>query len=99
MDESKPSILVVDDERANINMLSAVLPEDYDISVATRGVDVQGLANRTRFDLILLDVLMPDMDGYEVCRLLKQDPRTAEIPVIFLSVSTDLDSIVRGSLR
>ena len=96
MGERKPGILVVDDERANINMLSAVLPEDYDISVATRGLEVQGLANRTPFDLILLDVLMPDMDGYEVCQLLKQDPRTAEIPVIFLSASTDLDSIVRG---
>ena len=96
MDERNPRILVVDDERANINMLCEVLPEHYDISVATRGPDVQDLANRTRFDLILLDIMMPDMDGYEVCRLLKQDPRTTAIPVIFLSVSTDLDSIVRG---
>ena len=96
MEERKPRILIVDDERANINMLCEVVPEHYDISVATRGTEVQGLANRTRFDLILLDIMMPEMDGYEVCRLLKQDSRTAEIPVIFLSVSTDSDSIVRG---
>ncbi|WP_300156951.1 hybrid sensor histidine kinase/response regulator [Solidesulfovibrio sp.] len=84
-DSSRPSVLVVDDVPANIRVLVDFLREGHDLHVATSGADALTLAERLRPDIILLDVIMPDMDGYEVCRRLKADPALAEIPVIFVT--------------
>ena len=84
MDEQMPRILVVDDENFYIDVLVNLLQDDYQISVAKNGQSALNRAfSATPPDLILLDVLMPDLDGYEVCRQLKADERTRNIPVIF----------------
>ncbi len=84
---NKPSVLIVDDMPANIRLLADCLREDYAIRVATGGAEALALAGRARPDIILLDVVMPDLDGYEVCRRLKADPKTADIPVIFVTAN------------
>jgi len=82
-------ILIVDDIPDNIKSLNAILEQDYSVSFATYWKKALEVAERTLPDLILLDILMPDMDGYEICRRLKTDPVTRDIPVIFI---TALDS-------
>ena len=82
-------ILVVDDSPDSLELISSELMKYYEVHVATDGVRCLELARRVRRpDLILLDVMMPDMDGYEVCRRLKANPDTADIPVLFLSGRT-----------
>jgi len=83
--DKRPFVLIVDDVPANIRILAEFLRDGHDIRVATRGADALDLARRLPPDIILLDVVMPDMDGYEVCRRLKADPATAEIPIIFVT--------------
>lgn len=80
-------ILLVDDTPANIAVINAVLKDEYRTRIATSGRKALDLAfaDDGRPDLVLLDIMMPEMDGYEVCRRLKADPRTAGIPVIFLT--------------
>ena len=81
--KARATILLVDDEVANIEVLSAALEEEYEISFATSGAEAVRLAREQLPDLILLDILMPDMDGYEVCRQIKSEPLLADVPVIF----------------
>lgn len=84
--EQREKILIVDDERLNISLLMAQLNQDYDIMVAMDGE--QALVNvhsATPPDLILLDICLPGMDGFEVCRIIKSDPKTQEIPIIFVT--------------
>lgn len=91
-------ILVVDDTPANITTAVAVLKEDYRIKVANNGkkaLELARIANDPP-DLILLDVAMPEMDGYEVCRQLKADACTFYIPVIFLTAQQSADEEVFG---
>ncbi|MFU2208843.1 response regulator [Solidesulfovibrio sp. C21] len=83
--DKRPFVLIVDDVPANIRILAEFLRDGHDIRVAARGADALDLARRLPPDIILLDVVMPDMDGYEVCRRLKADPVTAEIPIIFVT--------------
>ncbi len=78
-------ILIVDDIPDNIKSLNAILEDDYSISFATYWKKALEIASRNLPDLILLDILMPDMDGYEICRRLKSDPTTRDIPVIFIT--------------
>jgi len=80
-----PTLLVVDDAVQNIDLILAVLGEDYTVRIATDGAAALKSVKRARPDLILLDVMMPGMDGFEVCRRLKDDPATREIPIIFLT--------------
>lgn len=80
-----PKILVVDDEPANIELLAAVLEEDGEILFATSGAAALTVAEAERPDIVLLDVVMPGLDGFEVCRRLKDNPATAQIPVIFVT--------------
>jgi len=82
----KPTILLVDDTPDNIALLSALLKDRYKVKIATNGVKALQVANVVPHpDLILLDVMMPEMDGHEACRRLKAAPETADIPVIFLT--------------
>jgi adenylate cyclase len=90
-------ILVVDDTPANIQTLAAVLKQQgYPISVATNGKQALDVLARVRPDLILLDVMMPEMDGFETCRQIKASEAWREIPIIFLTAKTDKADIVRG---
>ena len=83
-------ILIVDDTPTNVAVISGLLKDAYRTKVATNGEKALAIANGAeKPDLILLDVMMPGMDGYEVCRRLKANPETAEIPVIFLTAKTD----------
>jgi diguanylate cyclase (GGDEF)-like protein len=93
---TRPSILIVDDEVSNIEILSAVLEEDHDIYFATSGDEALATARVTLPDLILLDVLMPGTDGYEVCASLKSDPLLADVPVIFTTALGDQEAEVKG---
>ncbi len=79
----KATILIVDDTAENIDIFRAILGKDYKIKVANNGQQALALAPKITPDLILLDVMMPDMNGYEVCQCLKQDPLTSHIPIIF----------------
>lgn len=90
--ERPDTILIVDDISANVALLEAVLSSEYTIRSATRGSDALTSAREMPPDLILLDIMMPGMSGYEVCERLKQNPDLRDIPVIFLSIleSTDI---------
>jgi len=86
MPENKKKILVVDDERLNINVLHDLLKEDYKIMAAISGKQaLKAALSDNPPDLILLDIMMPEMDGYEVCTLLKADKKSKDIPVIFVT--------------
>ncbi|MFO1496164.1 MAG: hybrid sensor histidine kinase/response regulator [Lysobacterales bacterium] len=90
-------ILIVDDAPANLQALSAILRErQYQISIATHGRQALEVLGRVRPDLILLDVLMPEMDGYETCAQIKAVPAWRDIPIIFLTAKSDTGDIVRG---
>jgi len=90
-------ILVVDDTPPNLQMLSSTLrDEGYQVSVATSGRQALELVGRLRPDLILLDVMMPEMDGFETCRRLKASHAANDIPVIFLTARTETADIIQG---
>jgi len=90
-------ILVVDDTPLNISVITGALKDTYRTKVATSGAKALAIAAADeKPDLILLDVMMPEMDGYEVCRRLKADPMTREIPVIFLTAQTEAEDETRG---
>lgn len=94
---AKPTILVVDDTPDNITLLCSLLGEQYRNKVATNGVKALKIARtEPRPDLILLDIMMPEMDGYEVCRQLKADPATRHIPIIFLTAKTQEGDETKG---
>jgi serine phosphatase RsbU (regulator of sigma subunit) len=95
--DQKKTILLVDDAPANIQVVNSILKDSYKIRVATNGAKALELANATPLpDLILLDVMMPEMDGYEVCSRLKLDSQTRDIPVIFLTGQTEIENETRG---
>lgn len=94
--ERKPRVLIVDDIAANIEVVGDILGPSCEILFATAWRDAMLTALRESPDVILLDVMMPDVDGFEVCKRLKADPGTADIPVIFLTARTDADDIKRG---
>ena len=90
MSSSRKLILIVDDTPTNVSVISGLLKDTYRTKVATNGEKALAIANGAeKPDLILLDVMMPGMDGYEVCRRLKANPETADNPVIFLTAKTD----------
>ena len=91
------TILVVDDTPFNLTLMSAVLKKHYNVKEAPSGVDALAMIRSGPMpDLILLDIMMPKMDGYEVCRQLKADPATANIPVIFLTANVSSDDEEKG---
>src|SRR3954453_12952163 len=90
-------ILVVEDEPANIQTLSTLLKErGYNVNIATNGRQGLEVLERIRPDLILLDIMMPEMDGFETCRRIKASTAWREIPIIFLTAKTETTDIVRG---
>jgi len=94
---SKPEVLIVDDIPSNLNFLSEVLHlEGISVMLATSGIDALEIARYKLPDLILLDIAMPLMDGYEVCAKLKSDDTTRDIPVIYLTARTEPEDILKG---
>ena len=89
-------LLVVDDETHNLALLGEILKEDYQLSFARNGTEALALVAKIRPALILLDIDLPGMDGYEVCRQLKSNAVTAKIPVIFVTANTDIQSEQAG---
>ncbi|MBU1863066.1 MAG: diguanylate cyclase [Candidatus Omnitrophica bacterium] len=90
-------ILAVDDQEDNLELLSQILEdEDYNVAVARNGKEALEKAGSELPDVILLDINMPEMDGYEVCNRLKQNEKTKDIPVIFLTANTAEQSVVKG---
>jgi len=96
MGEGQHKILIIDDTPANIQILNEVLQGAYVIFFATSGADGIRLAQREEPDLILLDIMMPEMDGYEVCARIKSDPRTRQIPVIFITAMGSAEDEAKG---
>ena len=92
----KCTVLVVDDIPTNIEVIAGALKDDYSIKVAISGRKAIEIANAFPIDLILLDIMMPVMDGFETCRQLKANPATADIPIIFLSARDGVDDVVAG---
>ena len=93
----RPQVLVVDDSPANLSLMNDLLESTYRVKVANSGARALKIAaSDNPPDLILLDIMMPEMDGYEVCRRLKADPSTRDIPVIFLTSRRDPEDEQRG---
>ncbi|MCK4819491.1 response regulator, partial [bacterium] len=96
-DPSEFSILIVDDIPKNLQVLGNILShEGYKFEFSTDGKKALDWTKNKNFDLILLDVMMPEMSGFEVCERLKANPETSDIPIIFLTARTDTESIVKG---
>lgn len=93
--ETSKRILLVDDTKENIDILIGLL-HDFDIMVALDGQSAVDTALSEELDLILLDILMPGLDGFETCRILKNNSRTRDIPIIFITAKTDEDSIQKA---
>jgi putative two-component system response regulator len=92
----KPTLLLVDDSPENLTLLAGLVHGVYTAMAVTRGAKALEVARQAQPDLILLDILMPGVNGYEVCRQLKCDPQTRNIPVIFLTRASS-DSLPRGA--
>lgn len=94
---TKPLILIVDDVPKNLQVLGTILKKiDCELAVALNGEQALNTVGRIKPDLILLDIMMPGMDGYEVCRRLKANEETSNIPVIFLSARNETEDVVKG---
>lgn len=93
---ARPVVLIVDDEISNIEIMSCLLEPAYEVCFARSGTHALEIAGTLAPDLILLDIMMPDLDGYEVCRRLKQDEVLADVPVIFTTGLAGLDDEARG---
>jgi diguanylate cyclase (GGDEF)-like protein len=97
MNETHSLILIVDDNPLNLQVLGAVLESTgFELAFLTQGAIVLSWAREHEPTVILLDIMMPDMDGIEVCRALKNDPTTKDIPVIFVTARTETDEVVKG---
>lgn len=93
---NKPIILIVDDERFFISLLTDILKRDYHILSATTGQEAIELAEEYKIDLVLLDIIMPRMDGYEVCKNLKKLSYNPPVPIIFLTIKSNVDDELKG---
>ena len=94
--QSKPVVLAVDDTPENLDVVKGILAQDYLVKAAINGKIALKIAETQQPDLILLDIMMPEMDGYEVCQALKSNPATERIPVIFVSALDDTSDKVKG---
>ena len=93
---ARPRILVVDDEPMNVELIEAYLSYEYDIIHAYSGVEALEIASREKLDLVLLDVMMPDLNGYHVCRELKTSPFSQFVPVILATALSGRNDRLKG---
>ncbi len=96
MKNDKPLVLIVDDNPTNIDLLVNTLNKEYRLGIAKSGMKALDYVKKQQPDLILLDIMMPEMNGYEVCTRLKEDPETSSIVVIFLSAMTEAANKTQG---
>lgn len=96
MKTAKPRILAIDDTPANLAVLTAVLGKDFELQVATSGTEGIAMAAAQAPDVILLDIMMPGIDGFETCRRLKADSQLCQIPVVFLTALSDQGAEMEG---
>lgn len=89
-DTKRPNVLVIDDEPFNLSLMEGILSRDYNIQTAQSGPDALDMAIANPPDLILIDVMMPTMDGFEVCRRLKANTATMHVPVIFITAKNEI---------
>ena len=95
--QKTPVVLVVDDNMQNLELIQAFLEEiDCDTAAAYEGAEALQIVEKQPIDLILLDVMMPKMSGFEVCRRIKNNPQTADIPVIMVTALNEFGDIERG---
>lgn len=97
IENNKPLILMVDDISKNLQLLGNLLDgEDYSLAFATSGAETLKMLENISPDLILLDIMMPEMDGYEVCQSIKANPKTTDIPVIFITGKAEHEDLIKG---
>ncbi|MBI5410012.1 MAG: response regulator [Nitrospirae bacterium] len=97
MMDRKPKILCVDDEPMNLDLYAAMLePRDFEVIRAESGDAALERIKQENIDLVILDIMMPTVDGFEVCRKIKKDPETAHIPVMMITALDDKNSLARG---
>jgi len=96
MQEKKNSILIIEDDKVNIEILTEILGGAYEVHVTQNGRDGIEMANSIKPDLILLDIVMPGMDGYEVIKILKDEAATKDIPIIFVTSLDKVDDERKG---
>lgn len=90
------TILIIDDTDTNLHILLELLEDKYDVLASLNGFDaLEIVQEEEKIDLILLDIIMPEIDGFEVCKKLKENEKTKDIPVIFITAKTDEESIKR----
>jgi len=92
----KQRLLIVDDQPANVRVMAEALRDQYELYFATSGAKALEIAATSPIELVLLDVVMPDLDGFEVCKRLKSDERTSKIPVIFVTAREEISDEARG---
>src|SRR3954469_193559 len=93
-DTDKVRVLVVEDHQASLRLLEAILsPRGYDVLTAATGEEALQRLGETEIDLMLLDIVMPGMDGYEVCRRIREDPLRAYLPVVMVTASGDEEKV------
>jgi putative two-component system response regulator len=95
-EDRRPRLLLVDDEPTNLHVLRQILGDTYRLQFATDGAKALHLVQQQKPDLILLDIMMPQLSGYDVCRQLKADPHTSSIPVIFVSALSEMGDEAEG---
>ncbi|MCP4686680.1 MAG: response regulator, partial [Desulfobacterales bacterium] len=96
-DKKRKSVLVVDDNLQNLQYLGNILEENgFEPTLTRSGPRALKFLEHETPDLILLDIMMPEMDGYEVCKIIKEDVAVKDIPVIFITAKTETDDIVKG---
>jgi diguanylate cyclase (GGDEF)-like protein len=96
MSGERQRLLIVDDQPANVRVMAEALRDQYELYFATSGAKALEIAAASGIELVLLDVVMPDLDGFEVCRRLKSDERTNKIPVIFVTAREEISDEARG---
>ena len=94
--EHRPKILIVDDSKVIILLIKSVLDEDYHTVTASDGLQAIEVNKKEKPDLILMDVEMPNMDGYEACKIIKEQSKNTFTPIIFITSKNDLQSIKTG---
>lgn len=98
MTDFKPTILIVDDMQVNLTILSEILKNKYHIKIAKSGKKALEIVENSNIDLVLLDIVMPELDGYEVCKILKNSEKSKDIPVIFVTANSDACDEEKGFL-
>ena len=92
-----PVILIVEDTSITLKVITTILSkEGYKIETAMNGKQALDIVRKVLPDVILLDIVMPEMDGYEVCRILKESPETMDVPVIFITVKDETENMLKG---